>query len=166
MTIVEEAQRSSESIQVEGDEATLTFFSQTAHHLMPPGFGIGAHLVEYRLQLFHLRAAELRFQFSAAGGERELPHAPVVFRRAHRDQFYFARLTQRRVEEHQQIVDGNLVVASGKIQDEVSSCDNTIALVGGSYLLRQQGAGSDRFCEMNCVAALICLNPNNLGSVS
>ena len=93
---------------------------------MPARFGLGSNLIEYSLQLFHLGAGELGFQFAAAGGERQLAHAAVVFGGVHRDQFHFDQLAQRGVEclladveQGEQFVDRDFWVASDEVEDTV-----------------------------------------------
>jgi hypothetical protein len=93
---------------------------------MPARFCLGSNLIEYRLQLFHLGAGELCFQFAAAGGERQLAHTAVVFGGVHRDQFHFDQLAQRGVEclfadieQAEQFVDRDFRVASDEVEDAV-----------------------------------------------
>jgi hypothetical protein len=117
-----------------------------SHHLMPAGFGFGAKLFEYGLQLFHLRAGKLRFQFGPAGGERQLAHAAVVCGGIHRDQFHFNQLPQGCVqrlfadtEQAEQGIDRNLRIAPDEIQDAVMHASQS-ALVEDAVRRRGEGA--------------------------
>lgn len=114
--------------------------------MMPAGFGFGAKLFEYGLQLFHLRAGKLRFQFGPAGGERQLAHAAVVCGGIHRDQFHFNQLPQGCVqrlfadtEQAEQGIDRNLRIAPDEIQDAVMHASQS-ALVEDAVRRRGEGA--------------------------